>query len=367
MTKVEFLPIPFMDLSRRINRHRSTIDSSIQRVLDSGQFILGKEVKRFELLFAQYIGANHCLCVANGTDAIELALRAVNIEMGMRVATVANAGNYTTSAINSIGAEPIFMEVDFSTRNVTLDEIKKAVSKGVAAVVVTHLYGLAVAEIQAISEYCKSESIPLIEDCAEAHGARVGGKSVGTFGDSAAFSFYPTKNLGALGDAGAVVTNNPVVAGKVEKLRTYGWSEKYSVAIKGGMNSRADEIQAAILADLLPYLDGDNERRREIATMYSTLIKAEDFEVPRFDSEEYVAHHYVVSSPRRAHYVQQLQSVGISTAIHFPISDSNQPYLTSHNKTDLPVTQRLCNEVFSLPCYPELRNDEVNRVIEALI
>ncbi|MEI9906579.1 MAG: DegT/DnrJ/EryC1/StrS family aminotransferase [Actinomycetota bacterium] len=189
---------------------------------------------------------------------------------------------------------------------------------------------------------------------------------VGSFGDCAAFSFYPTKNLGALGDAGAVVTNDSGVAEIISKLRTYGWSEKYSVAREGGRNSRSDELQSAILADLLPSLESDNQRRREIASIYSEGIKATDIEVPQFDSEEYVGHLYVVSSPRRAHYIQHLLNFGISTAIHFPIPDSKQPYLATQNSTDLPVTQKLCNEVFSLPCYPELRNDEVNRVVQAL-
>ena len=211
--------VPLLDLGRRIEKHRSRIDSAIERVLNNGNFILGLEVENFETLFAAFIGVQHCVGVANGTDALELALRAVNVQSGDKVATVANAGYYTTTALNSIGAIPFYMDVDAATKNVTLEEVKRAVANGVSIVVVTHLYGLAIGEIREIANFCRNSFVRLIEDCAQSHGAQLHGQKVGSFGDVAAFSFYPTKNLGALGDAGAVMTRNQDIAAAVKKLR----------------------------------------------------------------------------------------------------------------------------------------------------
>ncbi|NND01128.1 MAG: erythromycin biosynthesis sensory transduction protein eryC1, partial [Gammaproteobacteria bacterium] len=215
------------DLSLKLDQNATLIDESIRRVMSNGWLVLGPEVQRFEELFADYIGVEHCVGLANGTDAIELGLRAMGITAGAAVATVANAGGYTVTALNMIGARPVFMDVDQASRLVTFSAVEDAIEAGVTAVVVTHLFGLAVPEIARIADLCAVRGVYLFEDCAQAHGACVEGRRVGSFGDAAGFSFYPTKNLGALGDAGAVICNSPELTEKIRMLRQYGWSEKY--------------------------------------------------------------------------------------------------------------------------------------------
>lgn len=219
------------NLAAKIDKFKSQINASVQRVVDSGWVVLGPEVKRFETAFAEYLQAGHCVSVANGTDAIELALKALGVADGDQVATVANAGMYTTTSVLAIGATPLFMDVDLDTHVVTLASVKQAIEAGAKAVVVTHLYGLAVPDIKAIAAYCAAHKVALLEDCAQAHGAERDGQRVGTFGDASSFSFYPTKNLGALGDGGAVVTNSAAIAQRVAQLRQYGWSSKYCVEL----------------------------------------------------------------------------------------------------------------------------------------
>lgn len=355
------------DLSVRIAKHKARYRTAIERVMDSGWLVLGPEVTRFEQTFAAYVGAPHCVTLANGTDAIELALRAMGIMSGERVATAANAGMYSTTALSAIGAEPYFMDVDCDTRGVNLAEVKQAVESGARAVVVTHLYGLAIPEIGAIAEYCAHQGTLLLEDCAQAHGAHVNGKHVGTFGDAASFSFYPTKNLGALGDGGAVVTSNPKLAEQVKLLRQYGWTTKYRVEVSGARNSRLDEIQAAILRELLPLLDEENTRRREIAARYSTAIRHPDIAVPPPGGGEYVAHLYVIRSRGRDALRDYLREREISSDVHYPIPDYRQPIFGGRfANVWLPNTECLVNEILSLPCYPEMSNAEVDRVIDAV-
>jgi aminotransferase EvaB len=355
------------NLSARIAKHQTQIKASIDRVIASGWLILGPEVKKFEQLFAAYLGANCCMSLANGTDAIELALRAMKISPGDRVATVANAGMYTTTALLAIGAEPFFMDVDLDSRGTTFAEVKRAVEAGVKAVVVTHLYGLAIPEIAMIAEYCAQMSIPLLEDCAQAHGALISGKRAGTFGDAASFSFYPTKNLGALGDGGAVVTNNPEIAEKVGLLRQYGWTAKYRVEVPGARNSRLDEMQAAILSEFLPHLDEANARRREIAARYSRLIRHPNIVVPQEGGADYVAHLYVIRCQQRDALREHLHKLKIASDIHYPIPDYRQPVFdNTFAETRLHITERLASEILTLPCYPEMSDEEVDLVIAAV-
>jgi dTDP-3-amino-2,3,6-trideoxy-4-keto-D-glucose/dTDP-3-amino-3,4,6-trideoxy-alpha-D-glucose/dTDP-2,6-dideoxy-D-kanosamine transaminase len=355
------------NLSARIAKHRTQINASIDRVIASGWLVLGPEVKRFEQSFAAYLGASHCMSLANGTDAIELALKAMGIGPGDRTATVSNAGMYTTTALLAIGAEPYFMDVNFDTRGVTLAEVTRAVEGGVSAVVVTHLYGLAVPEIALIAEYCSQRKIPLLEDCAQAHGAQVNGQRVGTFGDAASFSFYPTKNLGALGDGGAVVTNNPKLAEKVGLLRQYGWTAKYKAEVLGARNSRLDEMQAAILSEFLPHLDEVNTRRREIAACYSALIRHTNIAVPHEGAADYVAHLYVIRSQQRDELREHLRSLNIASDVHYPIPDYRQPVFGKRfAEIHLQTTERLAKEILTLPCYPEMSDKEVDYVIAAV-
>lgn len=355
------------DLSAHISTHKQVIKAAIERVLTRGQLVLGPEVNDFEAAFAEYLGVSHCVSLANGTDAIELALRAMNILPGDRVATVANAGMYTTTALLAIGAEPFFMDVNPVTHNATLSEVDKAISLGVKAVVVTHLYGLAVPQICEIAQHCLSHGVKLLEDCAQAHGAFISGQRVGTFGDSASFSFYPTKNLGALGDGGAVVTNCEKIAKKVLQLRQYGWTKKYQVEIGGACNSRLDEIQAAVLRALLPKLDTANAKRRQIAAQYSTHIKHPKVWVPQQGGVEFVAHLYVVHSACRNALHAHLHTADIASDVHYPIPDYRQPIWGKRfTQVYLPNTERLSKEVLTLPCYPEMTEDAARYVITTI-
>lgn len=356
------------NLLNKVARYDDRIKSAFDRVLKSGWFILGPEVKQFEQSFADYIGVPYCISVANGTDALELALRAVGVKQGDKVATVANAGMYATTAILAIGAEPFYLDVDLISKNVTLSEVERAISSGVKAIVVTHLYGLVVPEIRQIAKVCSQKDIPLVEDCAQAHGARMEGKCVGTFGDAACFSFYPTKNLGAIGDGGAVVTSDDVIAERVMCLRQYGWNTKYRVEVGGSRNSRLDEIQAAILSVFLPDLDSANDRRREIAKYYSANIIHPEVLVPAHGlGDEYVAHLYVVRSHQRASLREHLHNHGIATDIHYPIPDYRQPLFGNRfNGVNLKNTELLSNEVLTLPCYPEMTDMQVQQVVTTI-
>lgn len=355
------------NLSARIFNYKSEIKAATDRVVESGWLVLGPEVKRFEQSFADYLGASHCISLANGTDAIELALRALGVEQGDQVATVANAGMYTTTAMLSIGAHPFFLDVDVASRNTTLVEVERALSAGVKAVVVTHLYGLATPQIREIAECCACRGVPLLEDCAQAHGAQVDGQRVGTFGDAASFSFYPTKNLGALGDGGAVVTGNKTIAEQVMRLRQYGWTSKYQVEVAGARNSRLDEMQAAILSVFLPDLDAANARRREIAARYCAGINHPEVLLPLQTGQEYVAHLYVVQSVHRDALRAHLHSCEIASEVHYPIPDYRQPVFGNRfDSVRLENTERLSREILTLPCYPEMTDEQVGQVIAAV-
>ena len=358
--------IPINDLSARLARHAEAIDDAIRQVVDSGRWVLGPRVEDFERQFASYLGVCECVGVANGTDAIELALRALDVTPGTLVATVANAGMYATSALLAVGARPWFMDVDADSCLVTVAEVERALSAGARAVVVTHLYGWVVRDIVAIAELCRRFGVPLIEDCAQAHGATVDGRRAGSFGRAAAFSFYPTKNLGALGDGGAVATSDPELAWRLRQLRQYGWGSKYRVDVAGGRNSRLDEMQAAVLAALLPGLDSANERRRAIARTYGTGIRHPLVEAPLPGVGD-VAHLYVLRCRSRQSLREHLSRAGIATDIHYPIADHRQPvFADRYAEVALEHTERLISEILTLPCFPELADQQVAAVINAV-
>lgn len=355
------------DLSAKIAFFRNSIDTAVSRVLNRSWFVLGPEVEAFEKVFAEYVGVGFCRTLANGTDALELGLRALGIQQGDKVATVANAGFYTSSALLAIGAAPLYLDVDLETRVVTLSAVEFAIREGVKAVVVTHLYGRAVPDIVEIASRCRAAGLALVEDCAQATGAKVGGKQVGSFGDIGCFSFYPTKNLGALGDGGAVVCADAALAGQVGRLRQYGWSAKYQVELAGARNSRLDEMQAAILSEFLPHLDSWNTRRRQIAAIYSTQIKNPAVILPGVGGEDYVAHLYVVRTNERIELQSHLRSLDIASDIHYPIPDNCQPFLGDRfASVYLPNTEQLANEVLTLPCYPEMTDADVQQVAAAV-
>ncbi len=355
------------NLSTKMANYRHDVNEAIARVLDSSEFILGSETKNFESQFARYIQVNHCCCVANGTDAIELALRAIGLQSGDKIATVANASMYSCTGIIAIGGIPIFMDVDLKSNLVTLNEVVTAISRGVKAVIVTHLYGQAIPEIKEIAEICRTAGVFLIEDCAQAHGAIVQNRKVGSFGDVGCFSFYPTKNLGGLGDGGAIVTNSSKIGKTLTQLRQYGWSEKYKVELAGGRNSRIDEIQASLLSTFLPYLNGWNDRRREIASQYTCNITNHHVILPPVRGSDYVAHLYVLRSKERNSLREFLKSVGIMSDIHYPIPDYCQPIFENRfSHLYLPNTEQLAKEVLTLPCYPEMTQTDVDKVISAV-
>lgn len=361
--------IPVNDLTRLSAVFSSGLAECAEEVLRSGYYVLGPWVDRFEREFAQYCGVDHCIGVGNGTDALELALRALDIEPGQTVALAANAAMYGATAVLAIGAEPLFVDVDPVTAVMGVDDLRTAMGgldAPPAAVIVTHLYGR-LADMPGLLAYARMQGIPVIEDCAQAHGA-IGpdGRKAGAYGDLATFSFYPTKNLGAVGDGGAVVSNDAALAARVRKLRQYGWSSKYTNALPGGRNSRLDELQAAFLCKLLPFLDGRNARRRDIGNRYSLEIVHPDIQRPPVAGTEYVAHLYVVQSDGRNALSTHLRDCGVGSDIHYPIPDHRQPmHADRFASVTLPVTEALCTRVLTLPCFPEMSDAEVGRVIAA--
>lgn len=361
-------PTPILKAINDLDRHtrplQQELNAAVSRVLQSGWFVLGPEVTAFEQEFAAYCGSAHCVSLANGTDALELALRALGIGPGKTVLTVANAGMYSSVGILATGATPLYADISADTLLLDAAEVKRLLDqRSVDAIIVTHLYGL-LADIEDIVRLAKTRGIPVVEDCAQAHGAMRAGKKAGSFGDIACFSFYPTKNLGALGDGGAIATSRQDLADRVRQLRQYGWGGKYHVALPGGRNSRLDEMQAAILRIKLPLLDRWNSRRRDIATRYSQGIKHPKITTPKVHGTEYVAHLFVIRTAERDRLRQHLTTNGIPTDVHYPVPDYAQAaYRHLFNGMDLPVTEHACAEVLTLPCFPEMTDAEVDNII----
>lgn len=342
------------------------LSTPVQRVMDSHWYVLGREGAAFESEFAAYLGAAHCVGVANGTDALELGLRAAGLVAGDRVAVVANAGFYGSTAVHGIGATPVYVDVDESLLAMSAAGLAKALEHKPAAVIVTHLYGQ-MADVEPLLALCRQAGVPLLEDCAQAHGAQRGGRKAGTWGDVGCFSFYPTKNLGALGDGGAVVARDEAVAARLRTLRQYGWSSKYTVATPGGRNSRLDELQAAVLRAKLPHLDRHNGLRQAIARRYSAAFAQLPLQCPPSLGEDYVAHLYVLRCARREALRGFLQQRGIATDVHYPVPDHLQPAFRGRTAAvDLPVTQAAAASVVTLPCFPGMESGDVDRVIAAV-
>lgn len=365
MNKKTSVPINSLD------RHVRPLAADIRRVggevIDSGSYVLGVNVKAFEAEFAAYCGVSDCVGVANGTEALELGLRSLGVTRGKRVALVANAAMYGTTAVLSCGAEPVFVDVDPVTYTLSPVALKDVLDAGhVDVVIVTHLYGR-LADMEAILALADQYEVVVFEDCAQAHGAcDTSGRRAGSFGKAASFSFYPTKNLGAIGDGGAVTTNDARVAGALRKLRQYGWTAKYRNELPGGRNSRLDELQAAFLRVMLPHLGDWNTQRRKIANRYSCEIRNKRIRVPSESGEEYVAHLYVVQAFDRDGLQRHLADAGIGSGVHYPIGDHRQPLFGNlFAGAQLPVTDAACQNVLTLPCFPELAELEVTRVIEA--
>lgn len=345
------------------------LGAAVQRVLDRHWYVMGAELQAFEAAFAAYCGVAHAVGVANGTDALELALRAVGVQAGDRVFTVANAGFYSSTAIHAIGARPVYLDVDEATLTLAPAALAQALAAPgpkPAAVVVTHLYGQ-LADMPVLVPLCQAAGVPLVEDVAQAHGAMRAGRRAGAWGQAACFSFYPTKNLGALGDGGAVLTPDAALDQRLRGLRQYGWSQKYTVALPGGRNSRLDELQAAVLRAKLPWLDAHNAARRQIAARYQSAFADLPLRGPASLGEDQVAHLFVLRTPRRDALRDFLRMRGVATEVHYPVPDHRQP---AHPAPEclgpLPVTEAACATALTLPCFPGLEDAEVDRVIAAV-
>lgn len=353
------------DLARHHAPIADALSARAQAVLASGWFVLGPEVAAFEEAFAKYCGAAHAIGVANGTDALELALRALAVGPGAEVVTVANAGAYATAAILAVGATPRFVDVrddDFCLDATLLADVLGAATR---AIVLTHLYG-GLAPLAPVLALAAERGIPVVEDCAQAHGATIDGRRAGSFGAIGCFSFYPTKNLGALGDGGALVTSDAALAAKLRSLRQYGWSAKYHATVAHGRNSRLDELQAALLSVKLPHLDRWNARRVAIARRLSAEIRHAEIRVPEISEGPHVGHLYVVRSTHRDRLRAHLSAHGIGSEVHYPVPDHRQPVLAKAcANVSLPITERACAEVLTLPCFPEMSDDEVASLVSA--
>jgi dTDP-4-amino-4,6-dideoxygalactose transaminase len=361
-----------------LNR-KDEIDVAIRDVLNSGWYILGQEVESFEQEFASYIGASFGIGVASGTDAIEIALRSLDIGHRDLVFTVSHTAVATIAAIERCGATPVLVDIEDSTFTMDpshLDHTIKSIKNNTLstkgrprAIIPVHLYGHP-AEMAAIMEIAKKYDLYVIEDCAQAHGAEISGRKVGSFGQMAAFSFYPTKNLGAIGDGGIVVTSDGELQRKLLSLRQYGWKERY-VSSTPGINSRLDEIQAAILRVKLRYLEESNKRRIHIAKIYGRLLENTFFQLPRGVGEKtrHVYHQYVIRAKNRHEVRAYLQENGVGSAIHYPVPIHLQPAYHGHISISLDGllhTERVCREILSLPMYPELRDEQIHRICDIL-
>jgi len=352
------------DLKRHNDALAAELRQAIDRVLARGWFILGPEVEAFEQEFAQACGVRACVGVANGTEALELALRALEVGPGDEVATVANAGYYSSTAIQAAGALPRYVDIEPGSMNMDPAALATALSPRTRAVIATHLYGR-MAAMPALLEVAGRTGVPVIEDCAQAHGAALDGRPAGSWGVAGCFSFYPTKNLGALGDGGAVVTSDGALVERLRRLRQYGWREKYRCVLAGGRNSRLDEMQAAVLRAKLPHLPAWNERRRAVARAYSAALGAAPVTVPESFGEDYVAHLYVIRAPRRDELRAALAAQGVMAEIHYPLPDYRQE--PGPGGPPLPVTEQAVGEVLTLPCFPELTEAEIELVSRAVL
>jgi aminotransferase EvaB len=370
MTKL----VPLNDLSRITRDDFAKMSKITQRVIASGHYVSGPFLSQYEEALAGYIVTEGAVGVGNGTDALILSMLALGVEPGDIVITVANAGSYSTIAAKAIGAEPIFCDVDQGNLQMSVNTFEQALitcaDNGIRAkaVVITHLYGLLNPQIQELASLARSKGMIVIEDCAQAIGAQSPLGKAGTFGDAAAFSFYPTKNLGAFGDGGAVASNKVEILTRIRSLREYGWEEKYHIQMGGGRNSRLDEIQAALLLVKLESIDELNKKRRRIYARYLETLSS-SFESFASVSEGFVAHLAVFSSktaPRRE-VVESFKVRGVSTGVHYPTLDVDQKLeLRYRELATLPISRKYVESIFTVPLFPEMTDAEVETVATAL-
>ena len=359
--------VPFNDLSRFAKKHADKLRELVERVVVSGRYILDNEVAEFEKSFADFVGTTYAVGVNSGTDALALALRALGVHAGDEVITVANTATATIAAIRISGSIPVFADIDV-THTMDPADLEKRITRKTKAIVPVHLYGFP-ADMSTIMAVAKKHQVPVLEDAAQAHGATVGKKHVGSLGHMGAFSFYPTKNLGALGDGGAIVTNDQDFFERAKRLRAYGERARYD-SIEEGVNSRLDEIQAAIISFRLNLLEEANARRRGIAEVYLREMKNPAVELPMqsVGDREGVWHLFVVQVDNRGRFIEHMQKCGVGTSVHYPKPAYHQDAYSflRVDPADYPVTERIVPRVVSLPLFPEMTDAEIETVIAAI-
>ena len=373
--------LPFADPGAGYRALQPEIDAAVARALASGWYILGAEGKAFEAEFAAWLGnrpgapAMHAVGCANGTDAIMLILRGLGIGEGSTVVTVSHTAVATVAAIEMVGATALLLDIDPDTYTMDADELASVLADPppglppIRAVIPVHIYGQAV-DLMPIKAACDAAGVTLIEDCAQCHGAELGGAKLGTIGHAAAFSLYPTKNLGALGDGGILATPDAELAARIAAIRQYGWKQRY-ISDLPGVNSRLDEVQAAILRVKLQHLDAQNDRRRAIAAQYDAALAGSEMLMPpvRRADAHHVFHLYVLRHPERDALMSAMKAQGVGTGIHYPVPVHAQPAYAGRvalGPAGCAETARAAHEVFSLPMYPELNEEQVARVCTAL-
>lgn len=361
------MKIPFVDLQAQYRSIKDQADAAVLAVMARGDYILGGAVSEFERAFADYCEADYAVGVDSGYSALELALLAYDIGPGDEVITAANTFIATTLAISNCGAKPVLVDIDPDTYNIDPQKIEAAITPATRAIMPVHLYGQP-ADMDPILEIAQRHNLIVIEDAAQAAGARYKGRKIGGIGHAAGFSFYPGKNLGAYGDAGAVVTNDPAVADKVRLLRNIGQRVKYHHDVKG-FNHRLDTMQAAVLQVKLPYLDGWNEQRRRAAATYERLLAGLPIVTPSvLDEVEHIYHLYVVRLENREALQEALQDAGVATGLHYPVPIHLQPAYQElgYKRGDFPITEAYAETILSLPIFPELDDQKVAYVVDLI-
>jgi dTDP-4-amino-4,6-dideoxygalactose transaminase len=352
--------------SAQFKSYQNEIEEAVLSVMRGNRYVLGEQVNSLEKEFADYIGTTSAIGVANGTDAIELALRALDVGLGDEVITVSHTAVATVAAIEATGAAAVLVDVESEYYTINPNQLEEVCSDKTRAIIAVHLYGQS-ANLDAIKNFCLSRKIFLIEDASQAHGAKYQGKRLGSIGDIGCFSCYPTKNLGAIGDAGLITTNNIDLAAKIRMLREYGWNNRSSEY--PGRNSRLDEIQAAVLRIKLKYLDLDNEKRRKLVEYYMTNLQENQVKLPiiRPDNES-VFHLFVIQVDRRQDLLSYLLSKGVQAGVHYPLPVHLQPAYKNRVSvaSDMSVTESLTNKIISLPMYPELTLKDIKLVVRTL-
>lgn len=358
--------VPFVDLKAQYASLKADLDRAILDAVADTAFISGGRVTRFEQEFARYLGAKHCIAVANGTDALEITLAALGIGEGDEVIVPANTFIATAEAVSNVGARPVFVDVVSETYNIDPARIDERVTERTRAVIAVHLYGLP-AEMDTIVEVCGRRRLKLVEDCAQAHGAKYKGRPVGAFGDAATFSFYPSKNLGAFGDAGAIVTNNREMADTARAISNHGQIRKNQHTLVG-RNSRMDGIQGAVLSAKLPFLDTWLEARRQHAARYNERLAGKVIIQVAPEASQHTYHLYVVRLPDRDGVAAKLEDAGVETGVHYPVAiPFTEAYRhLGYKPQDLPVVSAHMSELLSLPMYAELTGEQIDHVSEKL-